>query len=124
MPSPTPSEFSRLFESYFNSGDLESLVDLYEAEAILLPEPGKPVSGYAAIRSALEAFIATGFKIYLKTHSIHEAGGVALLYSKWSLSDGQGGAPAMGGSTVEVVRKQTDGSWRFIIDDPYGGAMG
>jgi uncharacterized protein (TIGR02246 family) len=122
MASPAPAEFSALFTGYFNSGDLDALVDLYERDAVLLPEPGKPVVGHEAIRAALEAFVATGLKIDLKTHTIHEADGVALLYSRWTLSDGAGGPPAMSGSTVEVVRRQADGSWRFIIDDPYGGA--
>ena len=124
MASPAPAEFSALFTGYFNSGDLDALVDLYENNAILLPEPGKPVSGHDQIRAALEAFVSTGLKIEVKTHAVHETDRTALIYSKWTLSDGQGGAPVMAGNTVEVVGKQPDGTWRFIIDDPYGGASG
>jgi hypothetical protein len=28
----------------------------------------------------------------------------------------------LAGNAVEVVRRQADGTWSFVIDDPYGGA--
>ena len=36
--------------------------------------------------------------------------------------DGKGGPTVMGADTTEVIRRQPDGTWRYIIDDPYGGA--
>jgi ketosteroid isomerase-like protein len=29
----------------------------------------------------------------------------------------------MQGKAMEIVRQQPDGSWRFIIDDPYAGGQ-
>jgi len=45
---------------------------------------------------------------------------LAVLYNEWSGSmkgpDGQ--LMALAGKATEVVRRQADGTWRFIVDDP------
>jgi len=33
-----------------------------------------------------------------------------------------GNEVSFAGITAEVVRKQADGTWKYIIDDPWGGA--
>jgi ketosteroid isomerase-like protein len=50
------------------------------------------------------------------------SGDVALLRSKWSLAGtGPDGKPvAMSGNGTEVVRRQADGTWLFVIDNPAG----
>jgi ketosteroid isomerase-like protein len=30
-----------------------------------------------------------------------------------------GSAVDLGGNTTEVVRRQADGTWRYVIDDPF-----
>jgi ketosteroid isomerase-like protein len=47
---------------------------------------------------------------------------LALLYNDWILSsagaDGQ--TVERSGKALELVRRQPDGTWRFVMDDPYG----
>ena len=51
---------------------------------------------------------------------------LALLTSKWEVTmtgpDGQ--RAKMNGQSVEVARRQPDGSWRFAIDMPFGVEAG
>jgi ketosteroid isomerase-like protein len=51
-----------------------------------------------------------------------ESGDTALLCGKWQLSGNgpDGSAVEMRGNSIEVVRRQNDGSWRFVIDHPFG----
>jgi ketosteroid isomerase-like protein len=51
-----------------------------------------------------------------------EAGDLALTTSKWVLEGiGADGKPArMEGQSAEVARRQPDGTWLFVIDNPYG----
>jgi ketosteroid isomerase-like protein len=46
---------------------------------------------------------------------------LAMVYNDWHLSakrpDGQ--LVEASGKALEVVRRQRDGAWRFILDDPY-----
>ena len=123
MPAYTPEDVHPTFAKMFSAGDLEGVMALFEPGAQLIPQPGAlPVSG-AAIRQTLQGFLALQPSISIQTTGVVKTQDVALLRSKWTLS-GQGadGRPVkMSHRSVEVVRRQADDTWRFLIDDPFGG---
>jgi ketosteroid isomerase-like protein len=89
----------------------------------LIPQPGaEPVRGTQAIRSALEGFLALKGKVELDTKHVVQHGDIALLRSAWRVKGtGPDGKPVeMSHGSAEVVRRQPDGSWRCIIDHPFG----
>ena len=57
MPATEPEQLHRLFEQAFNAGDLEALMELYEPDAALIPQPGVTVEGSDGIRDALRWFL-------------------------------------------------------------------
>jgi uncharacterized protein (TIGR02246 family) len=122
MSARSPEEVDPLFAQALNAGDIDALMALYEPQASLMPAPGKVVVGTAAIREALAAFLAGRPNITLSQRLVSRADDLALVTSKWELSmtgaDGQ--RSTMNGQSVEVVRRQADGSWRFAIDMPFG----
>jgi uncharacterized protein (TIGR02246 family) len=122
MAGNTPEDVHRLFATAFNAGDLAALMALYESDARLAPQPGQVVVGHEAIRNALQGFLALQGQIHLETRYAIEAGDLALLRAKWHLTGtGPDGTPIeMQGNSTEVVRRQGDGSWRYIIDHPFG----
>lgn len=122
MPARTPDEVPRLFAEAFTTHDLESLVALYEPQAALVPQPGEVVTGTEAIREALSALLAIEPAFDLEVRKVIRAGDVALAFADWSITgtgpDGE--TIEMSGQTSDVLRQQPDGSWLFIIDNPYG----
>jgi uncharacterized protein (TIGR02246 family) len=126
MAARTPEELDTLFGRALNAGDLDALVALYEPQASLMPSPGKVVVGAPAIREALAAFIGAKPRITLTPRLVSQAGDLALVTAKWELElNGDDGKPAkMHGESVEVVRRQADGTWRFAIDMPFGVEAG
>jgi len=123
MAAKTPEECDALFERHLNAGDLDALVDLYEPGATLLPNPGESAVGRGAIREALSAFVAVKAQIRLRVGQVTRAGDdLAMLYGDWSghFTDPDGARVEIAGQSVEVVRRQPDGTWRFVLDDPYG----
>ena len=87
---------------------------LYEPAAVLVTG-GKPVTGHDAIRDAYNAILASGAQMKLDTQAIIESSeGLAVLYGRWSL----GPPSASQGLSTEVVRRQPDGSWMYVIDNP------
>jgi len=122
MPARTPDELDRLFASAMNAGDLEGLVALYEPQATLAPEPGTVVTGVTSIRAALGGFIAAKARLTLQSKVLAQTGDIALTTSKWDLTgNGPDGKPMkMSGQSAEVARRQADGTWRFVIDTPWG----
>lgn len=121
MAARTPEEMHRLFSEALNAGDLDGLVAQYEPGATLVPQPGQSVTGSAAIREALAGFLAMRPHITLTTRKIVQAADVALLYSRWGLrGTGPDGKPVqMEGAGTEVARRQPDGTWRYVLDNPY-----
>lgn len=122
MPARTPEEVHRLWAELFSAGDLDGLVDLYEPDAIIAARPGRAVTGYTALREVLESFLAPEAKFDLQFQEALQCGDIALLYSRWTLigTRPDGREVNVRGFTSDVVRQQADGSWRFVIDNPYG----
>jgi ketosteroid isomerase-like protein len=115
MPAFTPREVHTLFERAFNEGNVEDIVALYEPGAVLV-SGGELVTGYEGLRKAYTAFVAGGARMKLETRAVIESGdGLAVLHGAWSL----GPPSATQGLSTEVVRRQVDGSWMFVIDNPH-----
>src|SRR5882762_6635965 len=122
MPASTPQEIHFLFERAFNIGDVEAILALYEPGAVLVAG-GKPVTGHDGIRDAFNVFLSSGARMKLDTRAVIESDtraviesgeGLAVLHGAWSL----GPPSATQGLSTEVVRRQPDGSWLFVIDSP------
>ena len=122
MPIAKPEDAHRLFAEAFNAGKLDALVALYEPEAHLISQQDQVHVGHDAIRNTLKEFLALRGKIDMDTHYAFEAGDTALLRSHWSVvgTGPDGKVLEMQGNGVEVLRRQSDGTWRFIIDHPFG----
>ena len=122
MAARKPEDCDNLLIEALNTGDLEAAVACYEPDASFVVEPGKVVTGHAAIREVLESWLALKPKLTIEANAV-QSGDVALLRSKWTLkgTGSDDGKPVeMSGNGTEVVRRQADGSWLFIIDNPAG----
>jgi uncharacterized protein (TIGR02246 family) len=110
------------FAKHLNGGDLEGLLGLYEPDAVFVRGPGDHVSGHAALRPELQGFLDTKGQISFKVRHAVQHGDIALLSNEYTLegTDADGKPFTMTGKTSEVVRRQADGRWLFIIDHPSG----
>jgi ketosteroid isomerase-like protein len=104
-------------EHAFNAGDLDALADLYDPDACLLAEDGSAATGADAIRQVYGPLIGLGGRISLTTRHAVEVGDLALLSNSWTFEIG--GVPVASAVTAEVAKRQPDGSWRYLIDNPY-----
>lgn len=124
MPAQNPQDVPRLIIEALNAQDLEAALSLYEDDAIFVPEPGVVATGREEIREALAGFLALKPTGTIKTKTTDLTGDIALLHSPWTQvgTDEDGTEVSFSGITAEVVRQQQDGTWKYVIDDPWGGA--
>lgn len=123
MPARSPEECDSLLLEALTRGDLETAVALYEPNASFVQESGEVAVGRAAIREILRAYVAIKPKFTVKSRSVQsEDGSLALTGLKWSAAgtDPEGKPIALSGNSTEVVRRQSDGTWLFAIDNPHG----
>jgi len=116
-----PDGVIRRFSVLLNARDVDGALALYEPDAAFAAEPGRWVTGTNEIRAALERFAALEPELEGEVESVREAGGIALVVNRWSLlGQGPEGPVEMGGRSADVLRRQSDGTWRVLIDDPWG----
>jgi len=122
MSTATPVQVLESIVSGINTGNLDSLMPLYEGEAAFATQPGSLAPGAPGIREALSGFIAMNGKLELDVTRVLEVDDLALVIGVWSF-DGTGpdGEPVrLAANNADVLRRQTDGTWRFVIDNPWG----
>jgi uncharacterized protein (TIGR02246 family) len=116
-----PAEVQEEFLKAFNAADIDALMTLYEQDAAFVPEPGKLLVGVDNVRAALSGFLSLKGTLERTKHTVVPSGDLALLHGEWVLRHaGEDGKPAeMVMRTSEVVRRQADGSWLYVIDNPF-----
>jgi uncharacterized protein (TIGR02246 family) len=118
----TPQQVLRSVVEGINSGNLDALMTLYEEEAAFASQPGRLAHGPQGIRGALAGFMAMKGTLDLEVTRVLEANGLALVIGVWSFAGtGPDGQPVrLTARNADVLRRQSDGSWRFAIDNPWG----
>ena len=102
----------------FNTGNVDTVLSMYDYDGIIVPEPGKPVSGKAKFREAIKAILSIKGKMEIKTVYCLQAGDVAVGRSEWNITDGA--EVKVSAKGIELMKQQPDGSWKIVIDHAFG----
>ena len=104
-----PQDLARLLVSCANAGDIEGVVALYEPDAVLACGNGRIAAGKDAIRGFFAEVLATGRKFNVGTQSpALKCGDIALTSTR----------RPNGSVTAEIARRQSNGTWLWIVDQP------
>lgn len=122
----TPPAVLDLFVRFVHEARLDAALSLYEPTAAMVEKPGRVARGETEIRVALRSLIDSGVTLAIEVTQVIPAADIAFVVSAWSVAargaDGMAAKVARGEGT-DVMRRQPDGSWRFVIDNPYGAAV-
>jgi ketosteroid isomerase-like protein len=118
----TPEQVLNSIVDGINTGNLDALMTVYEPQAAFAAQPGGLAHGLSGIRQSLATFTGMRGTLALKVTHVLEASGLALVVGVWSFAGtGVDGEPVkLAGHNADVLRRQSDGTWRFVIDNPWG----
>ncbi len=122
MVTNSPEHAVQLLDQAFNEGDLAKVLSFYEDAAVVVTEPGKTASGIAELRSFFERVMQSGASAKQLRTRVLEADGIALFISRWTLhmADQNPDVASRTFIATTVIRKQADGEWKILIDNPFG----
>jgi uncharacterized protein (TIGR02246 family) len=117
--------FYDVWQDAFNTGDIDRLVGLYVPDVTYVNPDGKAITGEAAVRNDFEELLALKPQVVLGNRKHLVWHDIALTTNHWKLhfADDDGTLTELTGGGIEVVRKEADGGWRFIIDDASRSAV-
>jgi uncharacterized protein (TIGR02246 family) len=126
LNTTTPGRVLESIVAGINSGDLESLMPLYENEAAFATQPGTLAQGPAGVREALNGFISMKGTLDIDVTGLRvlEVDDLALVIGDWTFegTGPNGESVRLEERSADVMRRQADGTWRFVIDNPWGTA--
>jgi uncharacterized protein (TIGR02246 family) len=105
-----------------SAGNMDAILATYEPEALLVGGRGMKAVGSPALRKAFEGFLGMSPKITMSNAELLQTGDVALHTYDWSMTGNapDGSVIEQNGKAVIVLRKQADGRWLMVIDNPFG----
>jgi len=106
----------------FNTGDVATVMNMYDVSGIIVPEPGKPVSGRQGFEEAIKAILSIKGKMEIKTVYCMQMEDIAVGRSEWNITDGN--EVKISAKGIEVMKKQHDGTWKIVIDHAFGAEAG
>ncbi|MGW0804717.1 YybH family protein [Nonomuraea sp. NPDC002799] len=112
-----PEDLHELFKAGVNNKDIDGLMALYESDSLTIDLDGNRVEGVEALRAMLTGLVSAIEHMEGTTRKVIVHGDYALLSA--TFRGKLAGSPGeITGSSGEVARRQPDGTWRFLIDDP------
>jgi uncharacterized protein (TIGR02246 family) len=116
--NPTALEdLCRLFQRGMAEGDMAAVLQAYDPDAVIVQPDGEVTNGRDALRSELAPLVAEKAQFDFKVIQTAASGDIALMHTAWTVT--VTGKTPMKAHAIEVARRQPDGSWRWLIGDPF-----
>jgi len=118
-----PAKMCDAFAQTLNSRDIDSLVSLYEPDAVLRTDgSNSDLIGVSAIAKELNNLLQVAGTMTSRNNFCVTHGDLALLRNDWKFV-AEDGSIIASGSSAEVVRRQADGRWLYVIDHAVGAGL-
>ena len=106
----------------YHDRDINAVMASYEPSMFVVFEPENPISDLDKLRKKFEESFAINPKFTYSGHEVFVHGDLAYHFAPWTM---KGTAPdgteiTGNGLSVAVLRKQSNGEWLIIFDNPHG----
>ncbi|GAA4139018.1 hypothetical protein GCM10022216_16700 [Sphingobacterium kyonggiense] len=123
IKAPTqPEDMNNTFAKAYNSGNVDNIDLLFEMDAKVVTYDKSIISGRNEYHKEHLNLLKLGGKMTSVNQSCIIFEDIALLSAEWKINTrNEDGRPMeISGKSTEVIRKQKDGTWLYVIDNPFG----
>ncbi len=119
-----PNQGHEIFKKALNNKDLEALVDIYADDAVMVAVGGQEIRGKEAIRVFFTETVKSVDNFTFETVFRANYEDTVVFRSKYTVIFNTPGGDKVVQSTggIEVLRRQADGNWLFVVDHHFGSA--
>ncbi|MGL1921753.1 MAG: DUF4440 domain-containing protein [Hyphomicrobiales bacterium] len=111
--------------SAFQNKKIDDVMNSYEETAAIVFEPNAAITDSDTIKQMFQGAFMMNPEFTYDGHQVFVAGDTALHISPWNMAgktpDGQ--VIEQSGLSVAVLRKQLNGEWLMVIDNPHGSEL-
>jgi uncharacterized protein (TIGR02246 family) len=125
-PATSPAHLMTLFAERARTGDAAGLAALYEPGAVFEPEIGVVLRGLDEFGPALTELAAMRPRIeYDGDPDVVVVDDIAIVSNTWTMTVElpDGIRRREGGVSADVLRRQPEGNWLVLIDQPRGATL-
>ncbi len=125
MPFSTPRATVRTLVDAMNRGDLDTACACYAPDAVFAAAPGQLFHTADTRRAALDGMLAMQPALTTLSEIVLQGDDIALYQSAWRMTgiDTTGAPVALDGRSADVLHRQPDGTWRIVVDNPWGALL-
>lgn len=118
---PSPADTYPAYIKAFNAGDVDAALSHYEPQACFVSRSGRVAHGPTGLRKFYTAMLGHKPQMKLEVRDVHfVSDDLALVIADWTTKAASGDAEELSGVATDVWRRQPDGAWKLVIDNPYG----
>ena len=105
----------------FENKDINKVMSCYEHHAVVVFEPESPVSDFNTLREMFTGMSMANPVFKYSGHEVFISGDIATHIAPWTMTakTPDGTEIKQSGLSVAVLRKQTNGEWLMVIDNPH-----
>ena len=123
MAAQTPEDVYDLFVDRYLAKDVPGMLAIYEPTARFVTQDERIVDTHEKIGAELSALLALGGTISVDPPDVVMLGELAQLHANWRITGtGTNGDQTISSRTSDIFRRQPDGRWLVVVDNPFGGA--
>ena len=120
-----PEDMYPALAATLNSGDIDAALALYEPGAVFVTATGALANTQEAIRAEFQTIVDSKWTMSGEAVKVITAGDLALVFVAW---EGSGPVPSgdpidLSGISTDILRRQADGTWLSVLDNPIGTAL-
>ncbi len=106
----------------FENKDIDTVMACYEPNAVIVFEPESPISDANVLREMFTKMAMINPKFTYSGHEVFITGNIATHIAPWEMTAKapDGTEIKQSGLSIAVLRKQENGEWLMILDNPHG----